>query len=359
MNLDNKINPLAEDLNHILTYTKDLWEEFRDQKIFITGGTGFFGCWLLESFAWANDKLNLNALAVVLSRNPACFENRVPHLYHHNAIQFLKGDVKDFIFPEGVFSHIVHCAVYQTPAGEKVSNILMLNEMIVGLKRVLDFCIKAKAKKMLLISTGAVYGKNPSFRGQISENCCYAPDPTASESTYHQVRRIIESMSMAYAEENAFDAKIARCFSFLGPYMPLNGRFAVSDFIHDVLSNTNILVKGDGKTVRSYLYMADLIIWLWTILIKGKASRPYNVGSEIPVTIKELAHIFSRIADPHLEIIISGQSNHGIAADYYIPDTTRAQRELNLQQLINLNDAVEKTIHWYERHVSGKEYCNG
>lgn len=71
-------NPLAEYLDHILAHTRGLWEELRGQGIFITGGTGFFGCWLRESFAWANDKLNLNASALVLSRNPEVFKKRRP-----------------------------------------------------------------------------------------------------------------------------------------------------------------------------------------------------------------------------------------------------------------------------------------
>jgi hypothetical protein len=74
----------------ISSHTIDLWEELRDQRIFITGDTGFFGCWLLESFAWANDRLNLNADALVLSRNPEAYEKKAPHLlYHHPAIKFL------------------------------------------------------------------------------------------------------------------------------------------------------------------------------------------------------------------------------------------------------------------------------
>src|SRR5260370_21600973 len=97
-------NPLAEDLDHVLACTGGLWEELRGQRLFITGGTGFFGCWLLGSFVWANDRLGLNSSAVVLTRNANAFQRRAPHLAAHPSIQLHEGDVPSFAYPDGEVS---------------------------------------------------------------------------------------------------------------------------------------------------------------------------------------------------------------------------------------------------------------
>lgn len=349
-------NPLTEDLDHVLNHTNGLWEELRGKNFFITGGTGFFGCWLLESFAWANDKLDLGASAFVLSRNPVAFEKKAPHLYNNKSIKFIKGDIKDFVFPNDSFSYLIHTSVYQPNTDEKTNNISMINEMLNGTMRILDFCAQAEIEKMLLVSTGAVYGKAPSHLKNIPEDFSDSIDPTTSGSIYHHVRRIMETLSVIYAEENDFEAKIARCFSFLGPYLPLNGRFAASDFILDTFSQNSITVKSDGKAVRSYLYMADLAIWLWTILFKGKNRRPYNVGSELPVTIREVAEEFSKESVPPLPVSILKKPSQGAAPDYYVPDTFRARSELNLRQRITLSTAVKKTMQWHRDINSRKEH---
>ena len=347
-NLHN--NPLKDDLDQILIHTEGLWEEFRDQRIFITGGTGYFGCWLLESFAWANDKLKLNAKAIVLSRNPEAFAEKAAHLYHHSAIEFLRGDIKDFVFPEGQFSHVIHSAVYQQTANQKPSNRSLVNEMLNGTRRVLDFCVQAKIGRMLLVSTGAIYGKAPSHLKNIPEDFTDSIDPTISTSAYHHVRRMMESLTVLYAQENHFEAKIARGFSFIGPYLPLNGRFAVSDFILDALSERPITIKGDGKAVRSYLYMADLAIWLWTILFRGVNCKPYNVGSELPITIREMAENIAHESVPSLGVSVLGESCDGVAQDYYVPDTTRAQSEMGVRQIIPLAEAIIRTMRWHRSH---------
>src|ERR1700749_4745239 len=100
----------AEDLEHILAETRDIWEEMRGQSVFLTGGTGFFGCWLLESFCYVNRALELDARATVLSRDPAKFAAKCPHLASDPAITLHAGDVRDFEFPAGNFAYVIHAA---------------------------------------------------------------------------------------------------------------------------------------------------------------------------------------------------------------------------------------------------------
>jgi len=202
------------------------------------------------------------------------------------------------------------------------------------------------------VSTGAVYGNTPSHFEKIPEDFCGSINSANSEHAYNAVRRVMETLSVICAEEGGFEVKIARCFSFIGPYLPLNGRFAVSDFISNSLSNKKIIVKGDGKAVRSFLYMADLAIWLWTILFRGKSGRPYNVGSELPSTILEIAE---RIADESispLPVVILKKTIKGITPDHYVPDTSRAQSELTLYQRIPFSIAIKKTLNWYRDVIS-------
>src|SRR5260370_16031438 len=103
--MTDRTNLLADDLDELIDRTPELWDDLRDQRVFITGGTGFFGCWLLEALLWANDRLGLEASALVLTRSADAFRKKAPHLAGHKALAFHAGDVRSFDFPSGGSTH--------------------------------------------------------------------------------------------------------------------------------------------------------------------------------------------------------------------------------------------------------------
>ena len=344
-------NPLAGDLDHILQHTEGLWDELRGKHIFITGGTGFVGCWLLESLLWANEQLKLNVEATILTRNPDTFVAKVPHIAANPAVQTWKDDVRSFNFPEGEFSHIIHAATEADAISNRERPLEMLQTIVNGTQRALEFAVQCNARKFLFLSSGAVYGQQPPDISHISEEYRGAPDPMDSLAAYHNGKRMAEHLCLQYGREYSLPVTIARCFAFVGPYLPLDLHYAIGNFIWDGLRGGPIQVKGDGMPYRSYLYAADLVIWLWTILFKGEAYRPYNVGSEEALTIAELAQTVAQAFSPPVQVKIARSAVPNRPAERYVPSTQRAQSELNLRQTVDLPESIKRTILWYSSEV--------
>lgn len=337
-------NPLKEDMDHILAHTKDLWEELRNKRIFITGGTGFFGCWFLESFAWANQKLNLNSSMVVLTRDMETFKKKVPHLANNPSLSFHTGDVRSFDFPKGKFDYIIHAAASLSSLPDGKDSLEVFDIIVEGTRHLLEFAGKCKANKFLLISSGAVYGRQKPETIRISEDDQSAPNSIDWRSAYGEGKRAAELLTVLKAREYGFEAKIPRCFAFVGPYQRLDGQWAIGNFIRDGLNGGPIIVKGDGTAIRSYLYAADLMIFLWTIFLKGESCLPYNVGSENEINIRSLAQLVSSVFRLKKDIVISRKPDIKAEIDRYIPSIKLAQKKLNLKQRINLRNAIKKTI---------------
>jgi len=336
----------TRDLAHILEHTYPLWKEVQGQNIFITGGTGFFGCWLLESFIYANDRLHLGAKAFVLSRNPEAFATGAPHVANHPSVSLLKGDVRTFRFPEGDFRFVVHAATDASTRLNQENPLLMLETIIQGTRRTLEFAHTHGARKTLFVSSGVVYGKQTPDITLIKEDYLSAPDIMNPISAYGEGKRSAEMLCCLYASTFGMEIKIARCFALLGPYMPLDAHYAIGNFIRDACRGGPVCVNGDGTPYRSYLYAADLAIWLWTILFKGKSCRPYNVGSDRSINIADLAGLVCRLSSPKTEFTIAHQADPNCRPQRYVPSVERARQELGLESWISLEEAIERTLHW-------------
>jgi dTDP-glucose 4,6-dehydratase len=337
----------APDLDHVVRHTRELWEDLRGQTMFLTGGTGFVGTWLLESLLWANDRLALDANVVVLTRHPERFRLTTPHLAEHPNVRILAGDVISFAFPEGTFPFVVHAATEAAFAPDAARPLGSFGRDVDGTRRVLEFACKHGTRRLLFTSSGAVYGKQPPAMTHVSEDYAGAPFTTDAGTAYGQAKRTSESMIAIQSRACGFDAMIARLFAFVGPRLPLDANYAVGNFIRDALAGGPVRIAGDGTPCRSYLYAADLAIWLWTILLRGQSAYPYNVGSPDELTIEALAHTVIRVLDPGIKIEIGGQPKGGEPRLRYVPDTTRATRELGVKPLITLEEGIRRTAQWY------------
>jgi nucleoside-diphosphate-sugar epimerase len=341
------------DLEHVLEHTPQVWDQLRDSRLFITGGTGFFGTWLLESQAWAVDRFQLPLEAVVLTRSPASFADKNPHLAGHRSIHLHQGDVQDFVFPEGRFTHVIHAAF---PSTKPLSDPRETARLILrGTERTLDFVEQSRAQQLLFTSSGAIYGRQPANLDAIPETYGGGPDVSDPRSAYGESKRMAELLCHLQAERSGLAVKVARCFAFVGPHLPLDAHFAIGNFIRDAMNGRPIHIRGDGTAVRSYLYAADLAVWLWTILVAGKPGQAYNVGGAEAVSMAELARRVRDELAPGAQIHQGRTAQPGQSVDRYVPDATLAASELQLKPWITLEDAISRTVDWARRCAPAAE----
>jgi nucleoside-diphosphate-sugar epimerase len=343
-------NRLANELDHIVGRTESLWGDLRGGRILITGATGFFGCWLLESFAWANQRLSLNATAVALSRRPQLLQEKAPHLATDPAISLHSADVRSGDFPHGEFSHVIHAATEASATLNRETPLVMFDTIVEGTRRALQFALANSVSRFLFVSSGAVYGTQPPGLQQVTESFTGGPDPLDRGSAYAEGKRAAELLCLLAASQR-LTTTIARCFAFVGPYMPIGIHFAIGNFISDAIRGGPIRVEGDGSAVRSYLYAADLAAWLWSALFKGRSGRAYNVGSEDAINIAALANAVASEAPHKVEITIAQTPVPGNPVHRYVPSTARAREELGVRAEVPLDDAIRRTYLWFS-HAS-------
>ena len=344
------LHHLEEDLDLILIKTKDCWLKLRNQTIFITGGTGFFGIWLQMSFIHINRKLDLNAKIILLTRNKSKFLSDYSWLKGYEEVSFLEGDICDFEFIDDKIDYIIHAATEASVKLNLEQPLTMFETVVNGTKRILEFAKQKEVKSFLLTSSGAVYGKQPHDIVNVDENYVGAPLTFDAGAVYGEGKRMSEVLCAVYYKHYNLPVKIARCYAFVGPFLPLNSHFAIGNFINNALKNEPIIIQGDGTPYRSYMYAADLMIWLWTILFKGADNYPYNVGSDKSISIEELAYevATATASDSNISILEKRKNEPPLR---YVPSVERAKINLGLDLNFDLHQAIKRTVKYHQEAV--------
>lgn len=313
--------------------------------LFVTGGTGFFGKALLRHWQQTGALVQGGETRVtLLSRNPSAFKAKYAHLLTGLNVDLHQGDIMNpsSLPNDPSITHVLHAATDST-LGPQLRPLERYDQIVDGTRHMLDFAVKHQVQRLLLTSSGGVYGAQPPDMEQIAEDYQGMPDPMLPSSAYSVGKRAAEHLCALYQDSFGLETVVARCFAFVGPDLPLDVHFAIGNFIRDALYAEEIVVGGDGTPVRSYLYQEDLAVWLMAMLQQGKSGRAYNLGSDQPITIAELAYLVRDLVAPDKPVRIMNQADPSHKKNRYVPCVVRAKSELGLTVRIGLKQAIQET----------------
>lgn len=311
------------------------------KTLLIIGGSGFFGKSILDAFLRGLLEPWKITQVIVMSRNAHLLQTDVPQLVTKD-VKLLCDDItitKTLPFAD----YVIHAAAstdvrdYISRPNDEKQNIQAGTYNYCELAK--KFHIKSK---ILYVSSGAVYGVQPADINELEE------------STQQQDMHEMDSGKKDYAvakqdAENAIvnlgqcglNVSIARCFAFVGCWLPRDQHFAIGNFIEDVLNKKPIIVKARHRVYRSYMYADDLVEWLMTIVDHASTDCPtYNVGSDKALLVGELAEKLAQLYDVPAEIPPISE----MRIDRYIPCINKAKKELGLDLKNDLDSSIQKTI---------------
>lgn len=305
----------------------------KKKSLLIIGGTGFFGKSILDYFAnYINLKKKIQKILIISRKN--CRLDILDIIKKNYEFKKINEDILTLKkFPAA--DYIIYCALLKN-----------LKKDHLALKKFIYIAKKNyKKSKILYISSGAVYGKQPINIKKIKES--YFDSKKINnyyKNGYKKEYSIIKTKNeKIFSELKKYRIKIsiARCFAFVGRFIPRNSNYVVGNFIENVLKNQDLLILSDYRIFRSYMYADDLSRWLIKIVENADEKCPiYNVGSDDLISIQKLGNILAKKNNLNCLIKKDYKKNY----DLYVPNINKIKKKLNLYTKFSSIEAVNKTI---------------
>lgn len=316
------------------------------RHLFLTGCTGFVGAWLLHVVGALNRR-DAGIRATALSRDARGFARRQPDLARASWLTLMGGDVADFVAPPLPLDVAILGAAPVTPAA--LADAAATRRTILdGTRHALAWSTGCGARRILCLSSGAVYGEQPANTPALAE---HSPCRPMAGDTYAEAKLAMETLAFAHGRNAGIDTVVARLFAFSGAWLP--DHLAVTQFLKMALAGQPIRLQGDGSPVRSYLDGADMAVWLLTLAAHAPGGTLCNVGSEHAVSLAGLAGRIAHLGANPQDVILG--SEPAGRRQHYLPDTGFARRRFGLDSWTSLDASLVEHAAWLsvreeERH---------
>lgn len=291
--LDVPDRVIREDLDDIVGAGTDAMRKLSGSSLLLTGGSGFIARYLVESVIRFNEVSGAAPCVLTLpSRRPDLLKSRYRRQVDANevvVVEWPDGQVNSL---EGSrWDYVVHGAATTDPARIAQDPGRAFRESIGMTASIVDVAKTSDARRILLISSGAVYGDQPAYLREIPETFPGAPDISALNAAYGEAKRASELL----VRLSGLDYRVARVFSLIGPYQDLGASFAVPDLIRQAEKNACLQLTG-GSARRSFCYATDLTVFLFSLLLGATGHDTYNVGNrQGTASVAEVADVIADI----------------------------------------------------------------
>lgn len=266
------------------------WERLRNRRILITGATGLIGHSLTGALLCANERRGLGLELLALARDAARARERFAGLAAGgDSLRILEGSVEELPRVEGPVDYILHGASQTASAAFVRQPVEMMRTAALGTLRLLELAREKRSAGFVYLSSMEVYGRAPRGRKLTEAEPCRL-QPEDVRDSYPIGKLLCESLCRAYAAEYGVRAMIARLAQTFGPDARPEDARLFAELGRCARERRDIVLRTRGEAERSYLYVADAVTALLTILLAGSPGQIYNAADErAHCSIAELA----------------------------------------------------------------------
>ena len=340
---------LEEDFDKI-TKRDISWDALRNSSFVITGATGLIGSLIVKYLLYANRTMNFGAKIYAVVRNVEKAD-KIFAEEKTDALTYVVADLtKEKVNCEGDCDYIVHAAAVTASKVMVSDPVGTICTSIDGTEKMLQLAVEKKAKAFIYISSMEIYGQ-PTVGGKTAEKDVGYVDIENVRSCYPEGKRMCECLCTAYAAQygvNVISARLAQTFG--AGILPTENR-VFAQFARSVMRGENIVLHTTGESEGNYVYTADAIAAIMTLLVKGKAGEAYNIANEDShITIRNMAELVAReIAGEKIQVVIDIPED-SVSLGYAPPvkmwlDASK-MRELGWKPEIGLVEAYKRMICW-------------
>jgi nucleoside-diphosphate-sugar epimerase len=337
---------IESDLEEVINQSRVAFNKLIDRDILIPGGTGFVGGWLTSAICKAMQNLGGNGSVTVLGRRP-----RPKYLIGAQqawpaSVSYIQTDISNWAGISNLkFDLLINCAASSDETEYKRDPLGTTQAISDGTRNLLELLRLQDSARGVFMSSGAVYGLNYQKEALTERHRVHLP-LGMSQLAYHETKRYAEMLMTMYRHQHGLNLVAARLFAFLGPGLPLERHFAAGNFMREAFNGETIRVRTEGLSARSYLYPTDMVNAISLLATAETSEAEYNIGSDRPVTVRELAETIAQYFDVSVQF-----DNEIEEPTYYVPDTTRLRKTHGFVETINLQNAISRTSNHLRQNI--------